>query len=73
VRNTAVNVLGARVAADAVLPALRDRRGTLLSTGGGYALHPLAARAGLLNRSADRGDCGSGQMTACTASERTTS
>jgi NAD(P)-dependent dehydrogenase (short-subunit alcohol dehydrogenase family) len=38
--NTAVNVLGARVAADAVLPALRDGRGSLLFTGGGYALHP---------------------------------
>jgi NAD(P)-dependent dehydrogenase (short-subunit alcohol dehydrogenase family) len=39
-RNTAINVLGARVAADAVLPKLRDGRGTLLFTGGGYALHP---------------------------------
>jgi NADP-dependent 3-hydroxy acid dehydrogenase YdfG len=39
-RNTAINVLGARVAADAVLPELRDGRGTLLFTGGGYALHP---------------------------------
>jgi NAD(P)-dependent dehydrogenase (short-subunit alcohol dehydrogenase family) len=38
--NTAVNILGARVAADAVLPKLRDGRGTLLFTGGGYALHP---------------------------------
>ena len=38
--NTAINVLGARVAADAVLPELRDGRGTLLFTGGGYALHP---------------------------------
>jgi len=37
---TAINVLGARVAADAVLPQLRDGRGTLLFTGGGYALHP---------------------------------
>jgi len=37
---TAINVLGARVAADAVLPELRDGRGTLLFTGGGYALHP---------------------------------
>ncbi|HEX4087315.1 MAG TPA: SDR family NAD(P)-dependent oxidoreductase [Trebonia sp.] len=38
--NTAINVLGARVAADVVLPALRDGRGSLLFTGGGYALHP---------------------------------
>jgi NAD(P)-dependent dehydrogenase (short-subunit alcohol dehydrogenase family) len=37
---TAINILGARVAADAVLPQLRDGRGTLLFTGGGYALHP---------------------------------
>jgi NAD(P)-dependent dehydrogenase (short-subunit alcohol dehydrogenase family) len=40
--NLAVNVLGARVAADAVLPSLRDGRGSLLFTGGGYALHPSA-------------------------------
>ena len=39
-RNAAVNILGARIAADAVLPRLRDGRGTLLFTGGGYALHP---------------------------------
>ena len=39
---TALNVLGARVAADAVLPQLRDGRGTLLFTGGGYALRPSA-------------------------------
>ena len=38
--NIAVNMLGARVAADAVLPELRDGRGTVLFTGGGYALHP---------------------------------
>ena len=38
--NTAINILGARVAADAILPELRDGRGTLLFTGGGYALHP---------------------------------
>jgi NAD(P)-dependent dehydrogenase (short-subunit alcohol dehydrogenase family) len=31
---TAVNVLGARVAADALLPELRDGRGSLLFTGG---------------------------------------
>ncbi|MEN1889546.1 hypothetical protein [Streptomyces mirabilis] len=36
----AIDVLGARVAADAVLPELRDGRGTLLFAGGGYALHP---------------------------------
>jgi NAD(P)-dependent dehydrogenase (short-subunit alcohol dehydrogenase family) len=39
-RNTAINLLGARVAADAVLPELRDGRGSLLFTGGGYALRP---------------------------------
>ncbi|MFJ8006657.1 SDR family NAD(P)-dependent oxidoreductase [Streptomyces fagopyri] len=39
-RVTAMNVLGARVAAEAVLPELRDGRGSLLFTGGGYALHP---------------------------------
>lgn len=37
---TAVNVLGARVAADAVLPQLREGRGSLLFTGGGLALFP---------------------------------
>src|SRR5258708_10393526 len=37
---TAVRVLGARVAANAVLPGLRDGRGSLLFTGGGFALHP---------------------------------
>jgi NAD(P)-dependent dehydrogenase (short-subunit alcohol dehydrogenase family) len=37
---TAINVLGARVAADTILPELRDGRGSLLFTGGGYALHP---------------------------------
>ena len=47
VLNTAVNILGARVAADAVLPALRDGRGTLLFTGGGYALHPSKKFASL--------------------------
>jgi NAD(P)-dependent dehydrogenase (short-subunit alcohol dehydrogenase family) len=36
----AVRVLGARVAANAVLPQLRDGRGSLLFTGGGFALHP---------------------------------
>ena len=45
--NMAINVLGARVAADAVLPELRDGRGTLLFTGGGYALHPSKKFASL--------------------------
>lgn len=36
----AVDVLGAKVAAETVLPALRDGAGTLLFTGGGLALHP---------------------------------
>lgn len=40
VANMAVDVLGARVAADAVLPELRDGRGSLLFAGGGYALRP---------------------------------
>jgi NADP-dependent 3-hydroxy acid dehydrogenase YdfG len=46
-RNTAINLLGARVAADAVLPALRDGRGSLLFTGGGYALRPSKKFASL--------------------------
>jgi NAD(P)-dependent dehydrogenase (short-subunit alcohol dehydrogenase family) len=37
---TAIRVLGARVAANAVLPELREGRGSLLFTGGGFALHP---------------------------------
>ncbi|MFF7191606.1 SDR family oxidoreductase [Streptomyces sp. NPDC008222] len=44
---TAINVLGARVAADAVLPELRDSRGSLLFTGGGYALSPSKEHASL--------------------------
>ncbi|WP_329459046.1 SDR family NAD(P)-dependent oxidoreductase [Streptomyces sp. NBC_01497] len=44
---TAINVLGARVAADAVLPELRGGRGSLLFTGGGYALHPSRTFASL--------------------------
>jgi len=36
----AVNVTGAVVAAQTVLPRLRDGRGSLLFTGGGFALHP---------------------------------
>lgn len=46
-RVTAMNVLGARVAADAVLPELRDGRGSLLFTGGGYALSPSKEYASL--------------------------
>lgn len=38
--NTAVNALGAKVAVDAVLPELRNGRGSLFFTGGGYALRP---------------------------------
>jgi short-subunit dehydrogenase len=36
----AVDVLGAKVAAETVLPALRDGRGSLLFSGGGLALAP---------------------------------
>jgi NAD(P)-dependent dehydrogenase (short-subunit alcohol dehydrogenase family) len=36
----AVRVLGARVAANVVRPELRAGRGSLLFTGGGFALHP---------------------------------
>ena len=39
--------LGARVAANAVLPELRDGRGSLLFTGGGFALHPSKEYASL--------------------------
>ena len=45
--STAINILGARVAADAILPEVRDGRGTLLFTGGGYALHPSKKFASL--------------------------
>lgn len=44
---TAVRFLGARVAANAVLPELRDGRGSLLFTGGGFALHPSKEYASL--------------------------
>ncbi|WP_405577193.1 SDR family oxidoreductase [Streptomyces sp. NBC_01190] len=44
---TAINVLGARVAANAVLPELRDGRGSLLFTGGGKAMTPAEGRASL--------------------------
>ncbi|MBW8801483.1 MAG: SDR family NAD(P)-dependent oxidoreductase [Streptomyces sp.] len=47
VDNAAINVLGARIAANAVLPELRDGRGSLLFTGGGYALHPSREFASL--------------------------
>jgi NAD(P)-dependent dehydrogenase (short-subunit alcohol dehydrogenase family) len=43
----AVNVLGGRVAADAVLPELRGGRGSLLFTGGGFALRPNREYASL--------------------------
>ena len=43
----AVNVLGAKVAAETVHPALRDGRGSLLFTGGGLALQPSAKSASL--------------------------
>jgi short-subunit dehydrogenase len=45
--NTAINILGARVAADVVLPELRDGRGSLLFTGGGYAVRPSRKFASL--------------------------
>jgi NAD(P)-dependent dehydrogenase (short-subunit alcohol dehydrogenase family) len=41
-RALAVNITGAKVAADAVLPLLREGRGSLLFTGGGLALTPSA-------------------------------
>jgi short-subunit dehydrogenase len=44
---TAIRVLGARVAANAVLPQLREGRGSLLFTGGGFALHPNKEYASL--------------------------
>jgi NAD(P)-dependent dehydrogenase (short-subunit alcohol dehydrogenase family) len=43
----AVDVLGAKVAAETVLPHLRDGRGSLLFTGGGPALHPSPTAASL--------------------------
>jgi NAD(P)-dependent dehydrogenase (short-subunit alcohol dehydrogenase family) len=47
-RDFNVNVVGALVAAQAVLPSMRrEGRGTLLFTGGGYALHPDPAFASL--------------------------
>lgn len=44
---TAIRVLGARVAANAVLPELRGGRGSLLFTGGGFALNPNKEYASL--------------------------
>jgi NAD(P)-dependent dehydrogenase (short-subunit alcohol dehydrogenase family) len=44
---TAIRVLGARVAANAVLPELRGGRGSLLFTGGGFALNPNKQYASL--------------------------
>jgi len=44
---TAVRVLGARIAANVVLPELRNGRGSLLFTGGGFALHPVKEYASL--------------------------
>jgi NAD(P)-dependent dehydrogenase (short-subunit alcohol dehydrogenase family) len=43
----AINVLGGRVTADAVLPELRNGRGSLLFTGGGFALRPTKEYASL--------------------------
>lgn len=43
----AIRVLGARAAANAVLPELRDGRGSLLFIGGGFALHPSKEYASL--------------------------
>ena len=43
----AVNVLGAKVAAETVHPALSDGRGSLLFTGGGLALNPSPHYASL--------------------------
>jgi short-subunit dehydrogenase len=43
----AVDVLGAKVAAETVLPELRDGRGSLLFTGGGLALQPAPEFASL--------------------------
>lgn len=36
----AVDVLGAKIAAETVIPALRDGKGSILFTGGGFALYP---------------------------------
>jgi NADP-dependent 3-hydroxy acid dehydrogenase YdfG len=43
----AVDVLGAKVAAETVRPQLRDGRGSLLFTGGGLALQPSSRSASL--------------------------
>jgi NAD(P)-dependent dehydrogenase (short-subunit alcohol dehydrogenase family) len=47
-RDFNVNVVGALVATQALLPSMRQEgRGTLLFTGGGYAIHPDPALASL--------------------------
>ncbi|MET8824663.1 SDR family NAD(P)-dependent oxidoreductase [Streptomyces sp. NPDC004610] len=46
-RTLAVNVTGAVVAARTVLPLLPEGRGSLLFTGGAYALHPSPERTSL--------------------------
>ncbi len=43
----AVDVLGAKIAAETVLPALREGRGSLLFTGGGLGLQPSPQYASL--------------------------
>jgi short-subunit dehydrogenase len=48
VRDFRVSVVGALVAAQAVIPAMRAaKRGTILFTGGGFAFEPLPAMASL--------------------------
>ncbi|HEY6471538.1 MAG TPA: SDR family NAD(P)-dependent oxidoreductase [Acidimicrobiales bacterium] len=46
-RRLAVNVVGAKVAADSVLPLLREGRGSLLFTGGDVGTKPSAAYTSL--------------------------
>ncbi|MBT2498552.1 SDR family NAD(P)-dependent oxidoreductase [Agromyces sp. ISL-38] len=43
----AVDILGAKIAAETILPALNDGRGSLLFTGGGAALYPSADYASI--------------------------
>jgi NAD(P)-dependent dehydrogenase (short-subunit alcohol dehydrogenase family) len=47
VQALAVDVLGAKIAAETVIPALRDSRGSLLFTGGGLAFAPSPEFASL--------------------------
>jgi short-subunit dehydrogenase len=48
IRTLRINVVGALVAAQAVIPAMRaGGRGTILLTGGGFAMEPIPARAAL--------------------------